>query len=199
MNYLEPIEWTQYWAENCVVDGPRALMIGDSISVGYRGPVFQRVKEKYNCVTISTSKAIDYPSFLPEIRFIAREEGFDYKVVHFNNGLHGWRVPDDEYAAKYEEAVKFLIDEFKGAKIILAATTPVTVNGNPAEYDELNAQAVRRNDIMFALAKKYSLATTDLYSAVYDRPELRSPDGYHYNGQGYEVLADVVAAEILKG
>jgi lysophospholipase L1-like esterase len=42
------------------------------------------------------------------------------------------------------------------------------------------------------------LPTADLYAVVIDKPDLRSPDGYHYNGEGYEALGRAIAEALLR-
>lgn len=195
-NKLEAIEWTQYWSENCGADLPRILLIGDSISVGYRSPVYQRMKEKFNVTTVSTSKAIDNCHFLPEIRFLAEEEGFDYRAVHFNNGLHGWHLSTEEYRDCYRRAIEFLLEAFPGVPLILASSTPMTVGGHPEEFAERNALVLERNAVVAALAAEYSLPVDDLYGAAVGHTEYPSGDGVHFNGAGYEALADSVAASV---
>ena len=195
---LESIEWVQYWAENCTIPGPRVLMIGDSISVGYRSAVFARIREKYGAATVSTSKALDNPHFTAEIDALASSEGFEYRVIHFNNGLHGFQLSGDEYRTHYEETVRFLRDRWPDARLILAASTPVTENGRPDVLAPINEKVLERNRIAHRIAEKNGLEYNDLYALVEGDPSLRSPDGYHYNGAGYEKMADRIAALMLK-
>lgn len=196
MNTLETIEWTQYWAENCREDTPRLLMIGDSISVGYRHAVFERLHGRLGAVTISTSKAADNTSFLREIRFIASEEGFRYPVIHFNNGLHGGHLSTEAYAEACEKAVRFLRENFPEAKLILALSTPLTRGPENAAEAEENETVLRRNEKLRQLAEKYSLPVDDLYAAAAGHPEYKAPDGCHFNETGYAVLADAVVRSV---
>ena len=89
MSILEEIEWTQYWVEDTRRDKKRVLLIGDSISVGYRSEVHKRLNGEAYVTAISTSKALDNPVLIREIDFYARAEDFEYEAIQFNNGLHG--------------------------------------------------------------------------------------------------------------
>ena len=186
---LEAIEWVQYWAEDCTKGGPRVLMIGDSISVGYRSEVFARVRDTYGCVTVSTSKALDNPRFCAEIDALAGFE-FEYRAVHFNNGLHGFGLSEEVYREHYEKTVDFLAARWPEARLILAASTPVTDAG-------LNARVLERNRIAKEIADARGLEWDDLYAAVDGDLSLRANDPFHFNGKGYGILADKVAASLL--
>ena len=195
---LERIEWVQYWAEDCSVPGPRVLMIGDSISVGYRSAVFARIRERYGAATVSTSKALDNPRFCAEIDALASSEGFDYRVIHFNNGLHGFQLADDEYREHYVKTADFLLARWPDARLIIAASTPVTENGKPDVLAPINEKVLARNRIAREIADARGLEYNDLYELVVGDPSLRSPDGYHYNQAGYEKMADKIAALFLR-
>ena len=186
---LERIEWVQYWAEDCTEDVPRILMIGDSISVGYRSAVFARVRGTYGCATVSTSKAIDNPRFCAEIDALASSEGFEYPVIHFNNGLHGFQLTDGEYREHYGKVVDFLRVRWPGARLILAASTPV--------IGDMDARVTARNRIVKELADERGLEYNDLYEAVKGDLTIRAGDPYHFNAAGYEKLADRIADLIL--
>lgn len=197
MNILEDIEWTQYWAENNSRSLPRILLIGDSISVGYRRPVYERISDSLCAVTVSTSKALDNSSFFGEIKFIAREEGFDYSAVHFNNGLHGFHLSTAEYAELYEKAVRLLIEEFPDAAKVLATSTPYTSGGDNLSFDEKNDIVKARNEVVFSVAEKYGLTVDDLYSVTVGNPGIKCGDGVHFHDEGYEILADSVVSSVF--
>lgn len=199
MSILETIEWTQYWVEDTARDRKRVLLIGDSISVGYRSAVHSRIKDRYYVSAISTSKAVDNPNFVKEIDFLAREEEFEYEIVHFNNGLHGFHLSDADYEKGYDAAVKSLRAAFPNARLMLALSTPIADPEDPSAYDEKNAVVLRRNRVVEKIAAKYGLEVNDLYSVADAHPECRNPhDGYHYRQQGYDFLADQIASVLLK-
>jgi len=192
MNTLERIEWTQYWVENSGRDKNRILLIGDSISVGYRSPVQERVLDTHYISAISTSKAIDNDNFIPEIRFLAAEENYTYDVIHFNNGLHGFHLDDAGYEAGYRKTIEFLRAEYPNARLILALSTPITAKGDTAVLDKDNDLVIRRNECVKKLGAEYGIEVEDLYTPVLGKAELRAADGYHYLPEGYQFIADVI-------
>ncbi|MBQ8310097.1 MAG: SGNH/GDSL hydrolase family protein [Clostridia bacterium] len=198
MSQLESIEWTQYWSEDTRRDKKRVLLIGDSISVGYRSEVHKRLGGDAYVTAISTSKGIDNPNLIREIDLYAHAENFEYGAIHFNNGLHGFHLDDNGYRAGYEQVILYFKEHYAGVRLILALSTPVTVNKHPETFSEMNDIVLRRNRIVCELAKKYGLEVNDLYACVADRAELSAGDGYHYKNEGYECLAEQIASVLLE-
>ena len=197
---LETIEWTQYWTEHAPDrETPRVLLIGDSISVGYRHEVEGRLGGKYHVSAMSTSKAVDNPFFLDEVALLRKQEK-DYDVIHFNNGAHGGHLDADTYEKHYEALLRGLMEMFPGARLILALTTPVMKKEALAEFDPVqNARVLERNERVRAINARLGLGKVDdLYQAALSAPDLHGPDGLHFKEQGYAVLADAVAKSILK-
>lgn len=198
MYKLENIEWTQFWRENVNDAAPRILLIGDSITVGYRSIVNRNLEGALRVTAFSTSKAIDNPYFLDEVSLLAKQEGEAYPIIQFNNGLHGGGLSAEEYDTHYRRVLGDLQKMFPKATILLALSTPASVNGKPEEYGERNDQVILWNEKVTAIGKEMGLTVVDLYSVVYGDPTLRTADGYHYNRDGYEKLGKVVAEEIKK-
>lgn len=111
-------------------------------------------------------------------------------AVIFNNGLHGWHLEDEsEYAAFYEEAVRFLKKEYAPTPIFLVLTTAV------ADEERL-ARVQSRNRVALALAEKHGLFVIDLYTVSAENTDVRSADGVHYWTAGYEKFADCILASL---
>lgn len=195
---LEKYEWCDFWWEETEKkDKPRVLMIGDSITRAYRPKVFQLIKDKAYVDMLATSKAIDNPSLVCEIDYILGHEDFKYKIIHFNNGLHGWHISEEEYEKHLEAVVKHILDNCKGAKLILTLSTPVTVDGKKDVINtELTAKVQNRNIAVVKIASKYMLEIDDLYTPMFGKSELRVDDGYHYNETGEKVQGAIVADKI---
>lgn len=197
-NYtLEHIEWTQYWAEECTSDKHRVLMIGDSISVGYRSEVNRQLPDTLSIAAHSTSKAVDNPWFTEEIAMNIRQHAFAYDIVTFNNGLHGFHLNAAEYEAGMRAAADALRKLLPEAKLYLVLSTPITENGKPDTLSEKNGIVTERNAVVTRIAEELGLPVIDLYSTVLGKAELRSADGYHYNGEGYRILAEEIVRNIV--
>lgn len=198
MVQLERYEWCDYWwGETNEREKERVLLIGDSITRGYRPFVGELLKEKACVDMLATSKAVDNPSFLREIQYIVNHGDFKYGVIHINNGLHGWHLTADEYERSYDRVLGFLSEIAGAAKIILALSTPVTVPGAPAELEaKTNGQVLARNAAAERLARRYGFAVHDLYTPMAGRSEYRVNDGYHYNAEGQRAQAGSVVKAI---
>lgn len=198
MTKLERYEWCDFWWEETdKADKPRVLLIGDSITRGYRPKVSDIIRERAYVDMLATSKAIDNPSLKRELDYILRHEDFKYKVIHFNNGLHGWHLSAEEYEKYLEEVVRHIVDICGPAKLILALATPVTIEGKTNEINmELTSQVIERNKAIEDIAKRYNLIIDDLYTPMFGKSQYRVDDGYHYNETGEKIQAEIVANKV---
>ena len=188
----EEYEWSNSWWD-CANDAalPRVLLIGDSISCGY-GPVVTKLLEGHVHVDrLGTSRSINDPVLLKETTIMLGE--YRYTAIHFNNGLHGSHLSGPAYAAALREYVQLLQRQGCGAKLIWGASTPITNPGDAKTLAENNSVVTTRNALAAAIMNETSIPVNDLYQAVVGKVELRSPDGYHYNADGYSLLGQVVA------
>lgn len=187
----ERIEWLDTWVTGG--DGttlPRLLLVGDSITRSYYGPVEQRLGSRFACARLTTSKCVCDPLFLAELRLLL--DAYPFAVVHFNNGLHGWDFTEAQYAAGL--AAAFDAIAAPGRRLIWATTTPVRVVGNLAALDPKTDRVRERNRLAAALCAPRGLAINDLFAALVDRPALFSADGVHLTAEGQSVLGAQVAA-----
>ncbi|MCB1234717.1 MAG: SGNH/GDSL hydrolase family protein [Verrucomicrobiae bacterium] len=179
---------------------PRVLLIGDSISMGYTLPVRERLKGKANLHRIPTNGG-------PTLRGIENIDKWlgdgKWDVIHFNWGIHDLRHMEDGKRqvepADYEKNLRALVAKLKatGAKLIWATTTPIPppplnpdrTFGDVAEYNAIAAKIMAENGV----------AVDDLNAWVTPRfAELQKPKDLHYQPEGYDFLAEKVAAEIGK-
>lgn len=193
----ENIEWSQTWREDVNKTEKRVLLIGDSIVVGYRSVVNRMLEGKMGVTAYSTSKAINNPYYMDEIALLMKQEENKYEAIQFNNGLHGGGNSTEEYIAYYEKAVRAVMALCPGTPVILALSTPVSDNGDPASYEKVNWKVKEMNEAVKALGEKMGLPVLDLYSVVYGKPEIRTMDGYHYNKDGYELLGRATTDALL--
>ena len=181
--------------------GPRVLIIGDSISMGYTPFVKEMMKGKAyiehpkdNCqATVVGLEKLD--------KWLGSEK---WEVIHFNFGLHDLKyikdtkgtidgtasgrqwVPVDQYEKNLEQIVSRL--EKTGAKLIWANTTPVPagstgrVQGDEIKYNEAAARVMTAHHI----------PTDDLHAIVVAHPDLQLPKNVHFTKAGYQALAESV-------
>lgn len=200
MPVLETYEWCDFWWEKTDRrDKPRVLLIGDSITRAYRPKVNQLLKEAAYVDMLATSRAADNPSLKHEIGYVLSQEDFSYKVIHFNSGIHGMHLSDQEYQRGLEEAVKYIIENCPKARLILALSTPATIEGRKEVINtELTGKLINRNNAMRLIGNKYNLPIDDLYTPMLGKSEYRAGDGLHYNEVGENAQADIVAEKVME-
>lgn len=188
----EEYEWSNIWWDHADdASLKRVLLIGDSISVGYTQPVIDRLKGIFHVDRLANSRGINDPALSKEIDYMLSE--YQYEAIHFNNGLHGFHIPDDVYAYFLEHMVQTLIQYGHGAKLVWASSTPVTTPDA-----ENNALVLRRNALAAGIMQRYNIAINDLNSIIAERPELSAGDGYHYKAEGYTLLGEAVTQALTQ-
>jgi acyl-CoA thioesterase-1 len=177
---------------------PRVLLVGDSISIGYTGPVQRNLAGKANVHRIPENGA-DTINGLKKIDSWLGDSHWD--VIHFNWGLHdlkitaegGRQVPIDAY----EKNLIALVERLKktGAQLIWATTTPVPdgKQNPPRDPSDLPRYNVAAGRVM----ESHDVVIDDLYAAALPRlPEIQLPVNVHFNNAGWELLGGKVAAAI---
>jgi acyl-CoA thioesterase-1 len=194
---------------NVVVDPklPNALIIGDSISMGYTHPVRELLKGKANVIrpnencsgTTKGVQAID--------RWLGDTK---WAVIHFNFGLHDLKhvaKPGDDKATsnpqdppqatveKYTENLEIIVKKLKatGARLIFATTTPVPAG---TKIREQGGEA-RYNETALKIMKANGIAVDDLHAFCAPQlDKLQKPHDVHFTDTGSRSLAEQVAKSI---
>lgn len=190
---LETYEWDNIWIEQApVCDKHRIMIIGDSISCGYRRMVTEFTEGRLLADGIGTSKALDNPFFTGLIDYVLPQV-IGSGIIQFNNGLHGWHLSDDEYKLHYSNMVDFLLTKVPKEKLIIALTTPVRDGIDLNKFDKRNDCVLKRNEIASEIANAKGLIINDLYETVVNKPHLWLADGVHLKEEGSKLLAEQVA------
>ena len=191
----ERFEWIQSWCdETNACDKPRVLLVGDSITRAYQAIVRELLKDFCYVDYIATSYAVDNKLYPALVENFAKNS--DYKIVHFNHGLHGIHMAPRTYKSKMKNLLLRLGEK---SKIILAETTIVYKEGNKRLDKTWMRRVNERNEIVAELVTELDCEWDKLYSVSEKIPvEYRAQDGTHYEKGGYELLADSVAKSILR-
>lgn len=193
----ERIEWIDIWVTDADKDDlPRVLLVGDSITRGYFGAVEKHLAGKAYCARLTTSKCVSDPTFNDDLKLILKQ--YQFSVIHFNNGLHGWGFTEDQYRDGLETTVIALKEHAGDAELIWATTTPVRERGNLETFAERTDRVIVRNELASEIMTELQVPTDDLFELVKDHAEWTSGDGVHFNGQGNEALAEQVATSVLE-
>jgi len=186
---LETYEWDNLWWEHANdLKKDRILIIGDSITCGYRGIVNKMLQGEIYADGLGTSKSVDNPNMFSLIDYVISQQS-NCKLIQFNNGLHGWHLDVQAYKEYYWQIVKYLKEKHPDKKLVLVLTTPVRDNTNLQNMAERNAEVIRRNQAVREIAASENIPVNDLYEVIIQHPEVYSSDGVHLLQEGYEMLA----------
>jgi len=131
----ELIEWIDIWITDAdKTDLPRVLLIGDSITRGYFDAVENHLAGKAYCARQTTSKCVSDPTFNDDLKLMLKQ--YNFSVIHFNNGLHGWGYTEDQYRDGLVKTVVAVKEHAGDAKLIWASTTPVREKSNLETFGE---------------------------------------------------------------
>lgn len=179
-------------------DRPRVLLIGDSILNGYLKQVTKDLQGKvYVDAWVNPHcQSEHFNKLLGEVL----EQG-PYDVVHFNMGLHGWqpgRIKEGQFEPLTKAFVETIREKNPKAKIIWASTTPVTKKKLAELDDEINPIIVEHNAMAEKVMKETGVPINDFYALLAPQLELSRGDGFHWQPEGYKLMADMVSASILR-
>src|ERR1700733_8668413 len=196
---FESIEWCDIWISHAnETNLPRVLLIGDSIVRDYYPEVEKRLAGKAFVARLSTSRFAADPVLLKEIELVL--DGTKFDVIQFNNGMHGWQHSEAEYGKALPKVLRTIRAHAPKAKLIWATTTPLR-DGKGVTYDTKaeysDERIAARNAIAAEFATAQKIPTDDLNAAMRGHPEFHG-DNVHFNGQGTQIQAGQVSAEIEK-
>ncbi|QDS99133.1 LamG-like jellyroll fold domain-containing protein [Adhaeretor mobilis] len=197
--------WGPYAPASIDPELPNVLIIGDSISGGAQGYLYEvrnnlarRANVFQSNITRRTSYALDeWPNVL--------NDHTDWDVIHFNWGLHdleyeagSYHVPIADYTDNLD-GVGNIIDRFEGIVnangespvLLWASTTPVPSGVSVTQGTEgrSNDDVIAYNTAAATIMNSRGISITDLYAGVdtHSNPELlfRSyPDNVHFTNSG---------------
>lgn len=187
---------------------PKAVLIGDSIRLGYAPLVARRLAGRVT-VTGPTENGGDSANVLARLAEWVISEQPD--VVHLNCGLHDLKrsretgehqVPLPQYAANLRQIVQRLRAATPAA-LVFATTTPVVDERHrqrAVPFDRVEADVRRYNEAAIAVMQEEGVPVHDLHALVerHDPRRLIGPDGVHYTPEGYDRLAEAVADCLLR-
>ncbi len=188
---------------------PRALLIGDSISIGYTLPVRRLLDGKVNVHRVPAN-ARHTGIGLQKINEWLGDGKWD--VIHFNWGLHDlcYRSTDpstpnrrdkvngkldlsfEEYQQNLRKLVKIL--KATGAELIWAGTTPVP-DGEPGRF---KGDEIKYNEAAGKIMEENGVMINDLHAhAMRKLSQIQQPNGnVHFTAEGSDYLAEKVAESI---
>jgi hypothetical protein len=177
---------------------PRALVIGDSISILYTPDVQRLLHGRVNVHRIFENGGETTRGLAKIDHWLGAGK---WDVIYFNWGLHDlaqnakgvYLVP----LPQYEKNLHLLVARLKrtGAKLVFATTTPVPAGSK----GRTQGDEVKYNDVACRVMVEEGVAVDDLAGAI--RPyvaDYQGPGNVHFGPAGSEFLAERVAASITR-
>ena len=187
----ETIEWTwEVRPPNPDSKLPNVALLGDSITRNYFKKVVTDLAGVANVYLMATSASVGDPRLLHQIEEFAALEGVQFQVVHFNNGMHGWKYTEEQYKAAfpgYLQAVQKIAAP--GGILIWSTITPVS-SATPG--GATNSRIEARNAIADSFTKPEGIAIDDQYALMMKHQDLHS-DPVHFNSDGSNIQGEQVA------
>lgn len=185
---------------------PSAILIGDSICMGYRALVQQRLLGKVNILGIPGNGG-DSTQILGNLDEWMINRGAD--LIHFNCGLHDlkfepstktYQQPLEVYEANLRKIMVRLQKETT-ARLVWATTTPVIDERHNAvkPFDRYQRDVEAYNRVATAIMTDAGIAIDDLHGAIQndDIGACLGADGVHMTERGNKVLTDAVCTFML--
>ena len=186
----------------------KVLLIGDSISIGYRPFVKEYLADKFD-VTYPNDNCRNTQFVLTSLRTWSNmfEDTSTVALVGFNCGhwdIAHWNgdeqslTSEEEYAHNIQRIIYRLREFFPQAKIVFFTTTPANMNWskkliNPRTNEEIE----KYNQLASDIAKQENVIVEDLYQLAKDFGKDCYQDYVHFIDEYSQKLGKCVAETIL--
>jgi hypothetical protein len=189
----EEVEWT-WEVRPAHVDPklPNVLLVGDSITRNYYPEVQRQLTDVANVYLFAASTCVGDPRLPHQLAEFASMEAVPFKVVHFNNGMHGWTYSEEEYKAAFPSYLRASRKIAPKASFIWATTTPVKADEKPGPT---NARIEDRNRIARSFITDEGIQVDDQYALMIHHADLYE-DNVHFNAAGAVIQGKQVAQSI---
>jgi hypothetical protein len=189
----EETEWTwEVRPANIDSKLPNVLLVGDSITRNYYPEVKRILADVANVYLFAASTSVGDPRLDRQLTEFASLEDVQFKVVHFNNGMHGWTYSEAEYKAAFPTYMTTLHSIAPNAAFIWATTTPVKGEDSPGPT---NARVEARNAIAQSLVTTSGIQIDDQHALMTNHTDLYE-DKVHFNAAGAAIQGKQAAALI---
>jgi hypothetical protein len=190
----EEIEWT--WEVRPLhpdLNLPNVLLFGDSITRNYSPQVRKDLAGVANVYLMASSTSVGDPRLPRQIAEFAAMEKVRFRVVHFNNGMHGWAYSEAQYKEAFPRFLRAIHPlAGKDGALIWATCTPVR---DDVAGGATNARVDERNAIAIKLVKAAGIEIDDQH-ALMEQHRDTFQDSVHFNPEGANLQGDQAAAMI---
>jgi lysophospholipase L1-like esterase len=189
----EEVEWT-WEVRPAHVDPklPNVLLVGDSITRNYYPEVQRQLADEANVYLFAASTSVGDPRLPHQLSEFSVMEAVPFKVVHFNNGMHGWAYSEEEYRAAFPSYLRALHKIASKASFIWATITPVRAD---EKLGPTNARIDDRNRIAQSFITDAGIQVDDQHALMIHHTALHE-DNVHFNAAGAILQGQQVAQSI---
>jgi hypothetical protein len=193
----EEIEWTwEVRPAHADPQLPNVLLLGDSISRNYFPEVTKDLAGIANVYLMAVSTSVGDPLLRRQITEFAEMEKVHFRVVHFNNGMHGWEYSEAQYKAAFPDLLRSVRSlAGKDGVLIWANITPVKPN---AFNGATNPRIDERNRIALEQVQAEGIAVDDQHALMMKHLDLYE-DTVHFGPAGANLMGDQAAGTIRAG
>ncbi|SEG57489.1 GDSL-like Lipase/Acylhydrolase family protein [Bryocella elongata] len=190
----EEVEWTWEVRPGHVnASLPNVLLVGDSITRNYYPEVQRELVDEANVYLFAASTSVGDPRLRHELLEFASMERVPFRVVHFNNGMHGWTYTEDEYRAAFPGYLRALHKVAPKATFLWGSITPVKAEDKPGPT---NARIEERNKIALSFVRPAGIAVDDQYQLMTHHGD-QYADHVHFNAAG-AVIQGQQATQLIR-
>jgi len=171
---------------------PNVLLLGDSITQNYFPQVTKDLDGVANVYLMASSTSVGDPRLPAQIAEFSAMEHVPFRIVHFNNGMHGWGYTETQFQSAFPAFLSALHAVSGHGRLIWATITPIKT---PAPSGATNARIDARNAIAKALVDAEKIPVDDQHALMSGHQDLYQ-DAVHFNQTGSQLMGDQVAAII---
>lgn len=200
----ESIEWSNFWWEDANKESERILLIGDSVTRGYRS-LLNNFFQEYGYVIDLCAFSAAITDTLTEKMFNAffSISEYSYEVIGMQlGGQHGFKklcCADMRQRDRFKKAYQRYVSEMKNKcqSVFLISYTPTVLKENLDLYNtERNKELLCRNEIAKEVAAEMGCLYIDLWNIILDK-NLRHTDYIHFDKEANQYIADYIGQEII--
>lgn len=192
-SHPEEVEWTwEVRPPHPDATLPNVLLLGDSISRNYYPEVQRELGGVANVYLFASSISVGDPRLPRAIAEFGRIEGVSFRLVHVNNGMHGWSYSELEYHRALPMLFKAVHKLAPHAQLVWASTTPVRGESAPGPT---NARILARNQIARDYIDARRIPLDDQYQLMLQHSDLHEDD-VHFNTAGASLQGQQAAKQI---
>lgn len=203
--HREQIEWSNFWWEDANKRCDRILLIGDSVTRGYRSSLNNILKMQGYVVDLCAFSASVVDSLTEKMLkafFAVTEYSYDYIGVQMG-GQHDWSIKcceDLEDRNLFKQFYKRYVIELKSkCKVLFLLSYTPTVLKEDLEKDniERNKELICRNEIAKEVAFETNCQYIDLWSTILEK-ECKHVDYIHFDREANQYIA-ICVSDFFRG